>query len=1667
MRFLNLLRSELDFDLYVESLNNESFIERKWLQKVITETLQTSDSGVLITADMGYGKSSFVSNLICAESSSTLYDIRKQILAYHFCRYDMVMTINADTFIRNLASAIVNKYPEMGNAILLDEMASDFLDPGGFRCTKDPIACFELAILSPLRNKWPQQQFIIIIDALDECSIDGGRNTLLDFLYTQMHKFHANVKFILTSRNIEFIYRKFPKMSRRYLNASSDNNMNDIRQYIKKTTQITDHQTNMLTRVSSGNFQHVKHYLQYCLKATDCDFTKIPESLEELYQFNFERIFKGTNTLFDELTPVFEVLCTLQKPIDEVQLMSISNINTKDNKRKLEKILGNELGHFIKNEKGKLSFLHKSISDFLTDQSRNHLQFFIHMENGHKRFADYLFKTLNISNTLQDNIAELIHHVAMSGNSDYETMLFAHVKSLLQKDRQLKLELLFQVVRDYNSYHTSELMLTLTNLKEVNAVDNNSHSLSFVAARQGNEESLKCLLDRGANPNFTVILETSINHVDGFQNSHGPFYSGHNIVQICKYVYFCGYNILQIAAQNGHQRVVKMLLDRHKNLAYVENDMHLNAFHLAVENGHFEIMNMFLNMNSSLADIISLYQASKNGYLNIVQTLLSYGVIDKCVPCNDTFYWLPLLSMRKQQGVKINNIKTEYGTLPVKTYFYDDWRLITCETALNAAVRNGHLEVVNILMKEEDNALRCTTYDGKTPLMTAVRYNQTEIFKLLHYKNSTMSLKCEHSFNILDIYFQAKLDISERAELITERCPSGASVVHLLAMHGNFDMLVFMYESGFADWDLKDTDNATPLHYAFCHNTNFFIKAAHELKLNFTARTLNMSTIFHSAAICKALSLYKNSRNDYKYKLNVPDVVDKDGRSILHYSMLMPLDKDGRVRQGKIEEDGITRSIFVVCLDFKHNFHFADHEGRNFLHYAAKSGNYYGFDYTAQMLSDEDLGLLLKKKDKMGKTPLDEVFYSMPKHETFEALRIPSGCEIKDVFYTSCRAKHDLILTDHEMVIWKIALYLNKHGGFSEYNITDMLLTAIRKSRVYPILILKTYATDVFKHSILTNPDILNVVTEYEGPNIAEFILTTENALNCKGGFSPLHRIIFNDRNTQWVYCNIKFLDKYLLKFTAQKLDICFDSDGYNLLHRAIMGGNIKATQYLVNKGMNTSKTSLSGLSPLFISVTKAPYLENSVLPSYYTNGSAIQILQIILENTTMDMVTNGYGVIDYDTTSAFILQTVYQSKSINYTVLAGDLCKLGEKKLSLMHVAAAKGLVTFLKQSRSLFGSHIINCYDYNNITPLYLSQIYNQTIVVQWMKGIQVHRVQPKPEVESLLIYNFLSNYKIFRIFDWTCRLQYRYRHAGLIQQQVKKCLSMMTKSDSLLLYRNPLHTTIVNNILTAVYSLDQFVTFPRISQLFCDLNMSSACSSNVADENTVLRQIKAFHKVVYICLRKQIKFGSFGSIYLYQFILRYVLKQSELKYVKELSFHSVFSFHFRYLEHLTMRKDIHTHWLSRLTEHLQMKYNFTFESYLNREEKIMMWLISLSQVSGINHQHLFQESNIDFILEDYKEICSVIDVFELEILCVQENTYNGFILSEVELPIYEHRMLIILTEKAKIDPIFKKKVKHYQRISSMILYFMQFIPEYRKSTICMRFIIRLAESSVKIRI
>lgn len=147
---------------------------------------------------------------------------------------------------------------------------------------------------------------------------------------------------------------------------------------------------------------------------------------------------------------------------------------------------------------------------------------------------------------------------------------------------------------------------------------------------------------------------------------------------------------------------------------------------------------------------------------------------------------------------------------------------------------------------------------------------------------------------------------------------------------------------------------------------------------------------------------------------------------------------------------------------------------------------------------------------------------------------------------------------------------------------------------------LKVYAKQQFQHGVQNNPQLLLFITEYEGPDIAELLLTKDNALKCNGSFSRLHEIIMNDRNTQSMYYNHDILNKYLADYSCKMLDKCYDKNGYNLLHRAAMSGNLLGTQFLVHKGMNLLHSSRHGHSVLQILMSKAPFLENGVMPLSY-----------------------------------------------------------------------------------------------------------------------------------------------------------------------------------------------------------------------------------------------------------------------------------------------------------------------------------------------------------------------------------------------------------------------------------------------------------------------------------
>ncbi|CAG2254865.1 unnamed protein product [Mytilus edulis] len=171
-----------------------------------------------------------------------------------------------------------------------------------------------------------------------------------------------------------------------------------------------------------------------------------------------------------------------------------------------------------------------------------------------------------------------------------------------------------------------------------------------------------------------------------------------------------------------------------------------------------------------------------------------------------------------------------------------------------------------------------------------------------------------------------------------------------------------------------------------------------------------------------------------------------------------------------------------------------------------------------------------------------------------------------------------------------------------------------------------------------------------------------------------------NDRNTQSMYYNHGILNKYLTDYSSTMLDRCFDKDGYNLLHRAVIGGNLLGTQFLVNKGMKLSHVSHHGKSALQILLSKAPFLKNGVMPLSYRKRSPFQVLQFVSQNKTEELIIDYSTALQYDETAVFVLENVYTSKSLRRQKDAALLCKPNKRRLSLKLyiLATAKGFIWF-----------------------------------------------------------------------------------------------------------------------------------------------------------------------------------------------------------------------------------------------------------------------------------------------------------------------------------------------------------------------------------------------------
>ncbi|VDI41541.1 Hypothetical predicted protein [Mytilus galloprovincialis] len=631
MRFQHYWMSEVDFDFYVQGLYNASIIDRGWMEPEVTSFLKKKKH-VLLSAQLGYGKSSTVSQILCAEVYSHLNRIKTMTVAYHMCRFNHKDSTQSSNFIRNLAGKIVNDVPELGNAILADVYVLDYL---GFKCEKDPFSCLEVVIIAPLKSIKTDSKYLVIIDALDECDTPMG-NDLYDLLAKKLTDFPSFFQFLFTSRKINKVLYEFKTLQNIIeidLDSFKDRNVLDAIRFIDLTSNLTVENKVQLVNVSDGNLLLVYSYLDYCRGNVSCEFSKVPNTLEYINHANLERIVGSNGTSFEDWTAIFEVLCVAVSPIKISELFEMTGLYDDKQKRKFSLLLSNEFGHFLKTQSNKLSFQHKAFKDFLINESRKHLHFYINITKGHTLFSRYYLHLRTPQILLEEkDLVDIAYHVALTYNKQIaETFLQLYNRTNLQNDK-----ILYYLAREVNCYDTANLVIQLVNQSGISSLI--MSVAAFTASANGNLKTL--ILFLGNNFNFKSEKRDIIQHT----------MKGADLVYMCKFVIFCGYNVFHIAAQRGYVEIVEYLLEYYPDIIYELNKIQLNAFQLAAENGHTRIVKLFLGINSSLADHHSLYYASQQGHTKIVSLLLKY-VNDTCLPCNGTIYWLPSLSFRKQKYI--------------------------------------------------------------------------------------------------------------------------------------------------------------------------------------------------------------------------------------------------------------------------------------------------------------------------------------------------------------------------------------------------------------------------------------------------------------------------------------------------------------------------------------------------------------------------------------------------------------------------------------------------------------------------------------------------------------------------------------------------------------------------------------------------------------------------------------------------------------------------------------------------------------------------------------------------------------------------------------------------------------------------------------------------------
>ena len=1473
-------------DVYLQNVTYSTFVGRRWLFKELEERINTSSlvRGILIVGEPGFGKSSIMKQLITSPGSS--YFINKNIFAYHFCKFDETKTRNIGIFMKKIVSMFAQKVPEITEILRRDESVKKEHK----NCETYPHSCFQRAFLELLRKlKKPPAIAFVIIDALDECrekNDDTHDSPILQIFHSKGAYLPSWVKFIFTSRNMTTIIGKLSEIdvSTLHLISTDKRNLLDIRSFIKKSLEANheliqkeielNHSIDFLSQKAQGNFLVIKTMLEIFKDNPKSLYRKnavIPVTLGRLYALSFRERYRAGD--FEQMQPMLEVLLSSGTPLKVNELQKIFTLkqNVHDANSYVKKVIKQIAPYLIHSDDGTVRFFHQSFRDWLMNQTEGVDGLFIEKPRGHHLLAEYRLNQFDNVNNKPDlkQFSELSMHILYAGmiKEHIHRVLTFNVSQILGGN--VNRTILHELAKVKKS--TKILEVYVHEFESVDVNDEAGSPPSFYAAQEGNIDNLKLFIENGANVNY-------------MKSMHGVSVSPSDIESLILDI-----SLAFISAEVGSAEITQILLSNEASFDE-ENIFGQKPIHIAAKYGHIELIQVLISHGATKADNIVLHHAAAGNHTDLVKYLLKNETVrDSCFSCRPG----NISSCYTRRNISVNQT-----------------HLCFCETALYAAVSRGYTPIVKLLLKYGDNeSLNCKHYSGKIPLMDAVERNDKSMVKLLLTYGADVHQRCTNEMYTFNDSFKLGLRYEcsfantwKKQSLYTSYCDrpvcyDGMGTVHLCARQGLWEMAKYLVSTGNADLMALDNFNLSMVDYAVIYDHADFIR---EFRENYPSELERLASAFGKkrtleeivkCGSIETLRLFYIENNNKRFSENYTD-----GSTLLHLATMWSpypspprgLDEGsflrevfsctdtlnnhdcrfGRYPKGsscfphKMLKREYEKRLKVVKLlaKFERNVDTTDAHERTALHYAASSGFAGAVRHLVRAGSDWRI------KDNKGYTPLMLALKAAPRRLDFFRMTSCQNQNDENISFQSCKST----------VFDYTASYLIKLENAS-LNKCNELTKAILKVAVDKKLYLTMYST--FENGVNVNCTggfkMLLLESLFSGYRIAEmnevvkiFQLNVSERCGAPFSKSEIHLMAYFGMPSDLGNFFKPSYNNFSIPFQrlvdrhpkgVRLFDECYDNEGYLPIHRAVQGGNVDAVQWFLEMGVDMSKRTKSGMTPLDLAI-------RLLVPKRFgkKDGSINVINQYsrlshfyFVSHTHHSSLYHRYSqrvVLQSDYRNDFrkhvnIVQNTREkvfNKLLEKTLAPTDLkipsiiylwCKKSSTELSPLHIAASLGveiLHDMYKTLQSLSNRHSfkLRCLNKHNVEPLYLAKLYDSVEAAEHQRKIFLqedhfeeltteHSVSlkyPDRDAEYHLIYNHFyktPENEVFSNFDSTRLFQCKdindfLPRADILTGKVNRCYH---RCETSVLRASDLFLSIYSHI--SVQSLlDPFYHFEELS-------------------------------------------------------------------------------------------------------------------------------------------------------------------------------------------------------------------------------------------------------------